>query len=823
MISPRYSNDRVDANDLKRSFINILPCSVVAFLALIMFHVQPVLSYVFSESFKTEKMQKNVLFYFLDSNNVFPSFIQIGMVLCGMLMAFSLFQFLLKKKSVNVYLSFGMTRSKLYINRLFAAVLSLFVATFIPTFLTFIINLVSFGASSALTSLFCYMFLMEFVSGLAGFALASAVMTFSGCTIEAVITAIGLSALPTFISGTIDNLSTIVRGYVYNAGADIARRTGGNLFNIWTFALDTENLNGKATEFTSEKTFVLLGQLTKKSTFKAFQCVDMEVLAPILMWLAISIILIGIGTVFMNKRKSENSNSFGKFYLASASNGLLVYTIVLDVLASVLKYAYADNYRSPLHQNLTLILLILFGATILAFFLAELILRRNFKATLKTLPVYALAFAVTVFAFVYYGTSYFGAYNKLPDISQVKSVSMDIKDNRGITLQNTAISSKFLSENAEDIKTAYAMFDMVKADKHYKGAELEGKIGFKIVLKDGTEINRIYAVYTSDVYNKYRRTVYNTQFFKDFLKQVLVDGKATSEDDSYINEYGYGYEMPTYDKAESSYQNNEEWYYVGPSYLVDNYYTNSTTANLDTIEDIDGLKEAIYKDYIAMSYEDAYTNTRIPVGAIATAIEVAKNTNTKLNGKYGYYYSEDEYNFYGYEVPEATQQKEDKCVKGSAFSSFYIYPNMTNTIKFLNDNGLMPLAYTGKVKEVYYADTSYSAKKIISHYADGSKLENKYEAFDFSQALSVDNYGAVADGMPETISYMDFIKNAYTKAGLTLNTVSGDKANEIASKAIPYYAPDHGVEIKGRHILIVYDDNTITSLYVPEGNMAVFG
>lgn len=818
MISPRYSNDRVDANDLKRSFMSILPYSVIAFLALIMFHVQPVLSYVFSESFKTEKMQKNVLFYFLNSNNTFSSFIQIGMVLCGMLMAFTMYQFLLKKKSVNVYLSFGMTRSKLYINRLFAAVLSLFVATFIPTFLTFIINLVSFGASSALTSLFCYMFLMEFVSGLAGFALASAVMTFSGCTVEAVITTIGLSALPTFISGTIDNLSTIVRGYVYNAGADIARRTGGNLFNIWTFALDTENLNGKSTEFTPEKTFVLLGQLTKKSTFKAFQCVDMEVLAPILIWLAISIILIAVGTVFMNKRKSENSNSFGKFYLASASNGLLVYTIVLDLLVSLLKRAYADDYRSPLHQNLTLILLILFGATILAFFLAELILRRNFKATLKTLPVYALAFAVTIFAFVYYGTSCFGAYNKLPDISQIKSVSMDIKDNRGTKLQNIAVHSKFLSENAEDIKTAYAMFDMVKSDKHYKGAELEGKIGFKIVLKDGTEINRIYAVYTSDVYNKYRRTVYNTQFFKDFLKQVLIEGKVTSEDDSYTDENGYQ-TMVSYDKSGLSSQQNAEWYFVGPSYLVDNYYTNSATANLDIIEDVDGLKEAIYKDYIAMSYDDAYTNTRIPVGAISLDIEQAKNINTKLNNKYGYYYEEGTY----YSDLEATQQKEDKCVKGSVLNSFYIYPNMTNTIKFLNDNGLTPLAYTGNIKEVYYTDTSYSVSRVLSHYADGSKLDNRYEAFDFAQALNVNNYGAVKEGAPDTISFMDFVKNAYINAGLTLKTVSGDKANEIASKAIPYYAPDHGVEIKGRHILIVYDDNTITSLYVPEGNMAVFG
>ena len=392
---------------------------------------------------------------------------------------------------------------------------------------------------------------------------------------------------------------------------------------------------------------------------------------------------------------------------------------------------------------------------------------------------------------------------------------MDIKDNRGTKLQNTAIHSKFLSENAEDIKTAYAMFDMVKSDKHYKGAELEGKIGFKIVLKDGTEINRIYAVYTSDIYNKYRRTVYDTQFFKDFLKQVLVEGKATSEDDSYIDENGY----QTMASNALPNMKNVEWFYVGPSYLVDNYYTNSATANLDLIEDVDGLKKAIYKDYIAMSYDDAYTNTRIPVGAISSNIEQAKNVNTKLTNKYGYYYEEGTY----YSDLEATQQKEDKCVKGSALYSFYIYPNMTNTIKFLNDNGLTPLAYTGNIKEVYYADTNYSVNRVLSHYADGSKLDNRYEAFDFSLALNVDNYGAVTDGAPDTISFMDFVKNAYINAGLTLKTVSGDKAKEIVSKAVPYYEPDHGTEIKGRYIMIVYDDNTITSLYVPEGNTAVFG
>ncbi len=821
MISQRYSNDRVDANDLKRSFMSILPFTFIAFFALAAFHIAPVIAYVQKSEFRIERIQKAVLSYFLNSDSIFVSFIQIGMVLCGILMAFTLFQFLTKKKSVNVYLSFGMTRSRLYFNRLFAAVLSLFVCTFVPTFITFVLNLIYFGASSHLTSLFCYMFLMEFVSGLAGFALSAAVMTISGCMIEAAITVTGVSVWALLINYITSSLSQIVRGYNYNAGSDIARNTKFTLFNIWSFANDLEPINGKSTEYNYEKTFITLGQLTKKSSFKADQCIDLGVLLPIIIWLVISIALVGIAWLLINKRKSENSNSFGKFYFTSALNGVTVFLIALTfITTNTLTYQYSNVEGSPMFQSLGMCLLAALGVTLVAFFVAELIIRRNFKGTLRTLPVYAAAFAITILVFVYYSTSCFGTYNKLPDVSQIKSVSMDVNDNRISILDNAALSSNYLSENAEDIKTAVSLFEAVKDDTYYKGAEVEGLIGFKFVLKDGTEIMRSFMVFTPDVYNKYNRTVYETQFYKNFLKYVLVDnhGNISDKISNYTNDISAVYYADSYADTPSS--ADTTWYYVGSSFLVDNYSTKNGADKLEALEETDGLMEAVYKDFIAMSYDDAHTNSRTPVGAVTASIEAATTADTKLVVKYGSYFVEDTYNmYYGTSYDNETPEK---IVKGMANYSLYIYPNMTNTVKYLNDNGINPLAYTGKVKEVYYADTNYSVSSILSNYADGSKLSNSYKCFDISNALSIYNYGSAKDDSP-AVSYMDFIKNAYAGAGIELKTVSGAKAEEIVSKSVPYYEPDRGTEFNGKAIIVVYDDNSITGLYVPEGNTGVFG
>jgi len=823
MISQRYSNDRVDSNDLRRNILGISPLTLIALFVLSGFHIAPVVSYVQKSDFRIDRINDAAISYFCNGQTVFDNFIQIGMVICGMLMAFMMFNFLLKKKTVNVYLSFGMTRSKLYFNRLFAAVFSLFVCTFIPAFITFIINLAYFGASSHLTSVFCYMFLMEFVSGLAGFALGSAVMAISGCMIEAVITTAGLSVWALFLNAVSYNLSDIVRGYSYSAGNDIAREVKFGLFNIWQFATDLEPLNGKSTEYNYQKIYIALGQLTKKSSFKADQCIDLGVLLPIIIWLVISIALVGIAWFLINKRKSENSNSFGKFYLTSALNGVSVFIIVLAAISGELTYQYANTENSPLFQNLSLCLLTALGITLAVFFVAELIIRRNFKGTLRTLPVYAAAFAVTIFVFVYYGTSCFGTYNKLPDISQIKSVSMDINDNRWNLIDNAAASSNYLSENADDIKMAYSLFDTVKSDSYYKGADVESILSFKFVLKDGTEMIRSFMVFTPDVYNKYNRTVYDSQFYKNFLKYVLVDnhGNVKLQEDGtpYYSQTVSNYYAETYDTVGNP--SNKTWYYVGPSFLVDNYSTKYGTDKLEALEETDGLMEAVYKDFIAMSYDDAHTNSRTPIGAITGDIDPATTADTMLVVRYGYFYVQSVYDQY-YENNYNDSDMPEKILKGAANYSLYIYPNMTNTIKYLNDNGITPLAYTGKIKEVYYADTSYSIKSILSNYADGTRLQEISKSFDVDSALSVYNYGAVDDNTPDT-KYIDYIKNAYASTGIELKSATGAKADEIVSRSVPYYEPDRGTEFKGREIIVLYDDNSIMGLYVPEGNIGVFG
>lgn len=819
MISQRFSNDRVDSNDLKRSIKSILPYSAIAFLALIYFHVYPVAKYIRSEEFRRIRWKKEILSYFLTNENTFVTFIQIGMVLCGALMAITLFRFLLTKKSVNVYLSFGISRSRLFLNRTCAAVFSLFAATFVPTVIAFIINLAAFGASSHLTSVFCYIFLTDFISGLAGFALASVAMTVSGCIAEAVITFTGVSLYSALAKSFISSCSSkLVRGYFYSAGTDIATTTRFNLFNIWAFSTDLQQLDGKSTDIMGiPRAFLDIGNFTKKSDFKALQCVDFGVIVPLLVWLVISAVLIGIGLYLFNKRKSENSNSFGKIYVSSVLNGITVGLIAIDISADNILYSYSSASSSPFFQNLTLCLLLIFGITLICFIIAELIIRRSFKGTAKTLPVYAAAFAVVIFVSVFYSTGYFGKYNKLPDASQIKSVSLDVNSP---ILFDSAVETKFSSINSQDISMAYSLFDTVKNDKYLKGTNINEWISFKFVLNDGTVITRYFNVFNPEVYNKYRRTVYDSQYYKDFLKYTLLENHsdeqtAGSDEDGYIqhiDNLGNVYYQDTISVVAPM---DKHWHYVGSSYLADNYSSKTGADNLAAIADSKGLMEALYKDYISMSYEDAYSNTRTPIGALADDMtEVAKADST-LSSEYGYYQLSSKF--------MNNDTEKEIFTQGLANNPVYIYPNMTNTIKFLNEQGETPLEHKAKVKELYYSDSEYSAMSIICHYADGSKLILP-ESFSSDDAdIYVYNFGS-SDEKEASISYIDFIKKAYAATSIDLKCVTDSGAiDNILSKSIPSYYPDKGTELKGRFIIVVYDDNSMLSLYVPEGNIAVFG
>ena len=196
-MTSQKSLNNVNKNDFKRSFLGALPFPAIAFLVLFVLVTIPVFEYVTDIDFKLSTEHMEYSMFLAPGSTFFFSFslLPVGMVACGMLTALKSFYYLLSKKQVNVFLSLGIKRSTVFTNRLVSGAISLFVAVFVPIFMIYITNIVSFGMSAHLTKLFIYFVSLLFVCGLAGFAITSAMMMVSGNIFEAGISSLALSVI----------------------------------------------------------------------------------------------------------------------------------------------------------------------------------------------------------------------------------------------------------------------------------------------------------------------------------------------------------------------------------------------------------------------------------------------------------------------------------------------------------------------------------------------------------------------------------------------------------------------------------------------------
>ena len=194
MTSQKSLKNNVNLNDFKRSLTGSLLFPIIAFLVLFFMVTVPVIAYVNAEDFIKTPVHPE-LQMFLGPGSTFaylPELMFMGMVCCGALVAVKSYFFLVSKKQVNVFLSLGVTRNTMFINRTLSAIITLFASTFIPVFIVYLINIAKFGASAYLTSVFLYFVAGLFVSGMVGYAIASFAMMVSGNIFEAGLTGAAL-------------------------------------------------------------------------------------------------------------------------------------------------------------------------------------------------------------------------------------------------------------------------------------------------------------------------------------------------------------------------------------------------------------------------------------------------------------------------------------------------------------------------------------------------------------------------------------------------------------------------------------------------------
>ena len=128
--------------------------------------------------------QRFIAHFFNDTEYMLlPALILVA--LCGLAMAICTFTFITSKKQVNVYYSLGITRTRLFLGKYLSGITLLSISTFIPLFITLILNLAVLGFSGIVFKTFFLYLLTFLVVSISSFTITATIFSCVGTVFEA--------------------------------------------------------------------------------------------------------------------------------------------------------------------------------------------------------------------------------------------------------------------------------------------------------------------------------------------------------------------------------------------------------------------------------------------------------------------------------------------------------------------------------------------------------------------------------------------------------------------------------------------------------------
>ena len=372
MTSQKSLKNNVNLNDFKRSLTGSLLFPTIAFIVLFVFVTAPIIAYVTTEEFIKTAIHPELQMFLAPSSTFYysPEFMFMGMVFCGALVAVKSYFFLLSKKQVNVFLSLGVTRNTMFINRTLSAIITLFASTFIPVFIVYLINIAKFGASAYLTSVFLYFVAGLFISGLVGYAIATFSMMVSGNIFEAGLVGATISFLPIMAYNAFDMLrGETLRGYVFPSyGISWLEN-----LTPFMFVHSIEQYTGDPSQFSVGD---MLREIYKSDLVNGKipenMLVDKYFIIPVVAWGLVAVALVSVALLLFNRRKAEHANSFGHFAVSRAV--VSVFGMLCTSYISIGIFSYDLKFEPFALFFITII------CALLGFFLIQLIMARKIKA-----------------------------------------------------------------------------------------------------------------------------------------------------------------------------------------------------------------------------------------------------------------------------------------------------------------------------------------------------------------------------------------------------------------------------------------------------------
>ncbi len=710
-------------------------------------------------------------FLFSDSMTYMRYFVIAALLGVGLLMGIATFRFITGKKTINVYYSLGIKRTRLFTAKYLSGLTLVGLSVAVPMLVALLANLVALGTNRYLFTAFFYLLFGMFSVVAFSYTLTAMVFTTVGTAFEGVLFSGILLLFPEIL---LTCLQVFIRKLV------LGTPLGSDFSNSYMYMGETttETLSKQFAQFNPLR-YMSKGLYTYSQGGAVGKLVDYnnggnmiawktpDFLVPII-WLLVTAALFAFGVFFYERRKAEIGGFIGK-------NKVLNFVGIF--LVGIFGFATAFD----LLQSKGTAIAIAVGAVvfIVIYAVLSLILLRNLRQFVKDLPALPIQLAVTALIFVFFATGYFGAANKIPETADIASAQISLPYQNyqlqasgdyygyyiaGMQTADTAPKGNYTeSQDIEFVRGVHKMLveagrtDPTVLDENFNGVyPVSVKIAY--TLRNGKQILRNYYGVSEDILHAlqqadktaYQQSVLN-RIFKDELKKVErpkddgMNGTLSNGDITAYNEY----------RKIRAVRESED------IRLYNKTLTTETKLEL-TAEQRQTLLDCLYKDLSAQTPENHYNPQEslglITFNLIYDAEDVIDGTEQSsvvvpegVTAVYGAETAIDQV------VGEDGEFAEDDVFTGKtttdSLPNFFITADMVNTVEFLKSVGYQDALTGDKTLKAVYG-TKVAERFRYSYYdrwvADGDTLICEF----IGESSTQDNY-ADFTGNYEGISAAD--------------------------------------------------------------------
>lgn len=336
----------------------------------------------------------------------------------GLLMGIATFRFITGKKTVNVYYSLGIKRTRLFSAKYLSGLTLVGLSVALPMLVALIINLAVLGSNKYLFTAFFYLLIGMFSLVAFSYTLTAAVFATVGTAFEGVLFSGILLLFPQMLFSSLQVfIQRLVLGTPLGSEFSTSRYYTGEGSEV-TLAKQFSACN--PLRYMSDGLFTY-AQGTAKGQLQdidhggewiSWQMPDF--LVPII-WILATAALFAFGLFLYERRKAEIGGFIGK---NKVLNFIGIFLVAI--------FGFAAAYDMLNSKGMAVALTVGIVVFVVIYAVLSLLLLRNFKQFLKDLPALGVQLALTALIFVFFSTGYFGAANKIPETAEIASAKISM-------------------------------------------------------------------------------------------------------------------------------------------------------------------------------------------------------------------------------------------------------------------------------------------------------------------------------------------------------------------------------------------------------------